>query len=93
MRVDPTSAAWWRTKLQKHIKNAQAQTYMFGMQTTSGNTCTCARDTLVSSLGVVPLCRAAAAIRGECRGIRAEPFIMTHNIMTGQLLFGFWNAE
>lgn len=89
MRVDPTRAAWC-TKLQK---NAQAQTYMFGMQTTSGNTCTCVTDTLQSSLGVMPPCGAAAAIRGECQGIRAQPFIMTHNIMTGQLLFGFRNAE
>lgn len=75
-------------------KNAQAQTYMFGMQTTPGNTCTCARDALLGSFRCRAAPRgAAAAIRGECRGIRAQPFIMTHNIMTGQLLFCFRNAE
>lgn len=71
-------------------KNAQAQTYMFGMQTTPGNTCTCARDALLGSFRCRAAPRgAAAAIRGECRGIRAQPFIMTHDIMTGQLLFCF----
>lgn len=54
MMLASNSAAWSDQATKTHKKNAQAQTYMYGMQTTSGNTCTCARDTLLGSLGVVP---------------------------------------
>lgn len=44
------TAGCQRTTLKK---NVQAQTHRFGMLTTSGNTCTCVRDALLGSCGVL----------------------------------------